>query len=432
MFVRTGLGAKVLEANRKAGQSLEGRPLEFLFFPLSYVVAHVGRMVEIAKVLRSLGHKVVFACEPSSTPNSKTFICEDEGFRVIPRKDADWPRLWKRFLKYGFNMTLWDLFRHQKWAPLDAAIEEQVELIRREKPDMVVGDGTFCLSSSAYIAGVPMAGILNSYATRFYKRLTFNRCVIDVWNRLFLEPIRRPIYAKYGCKHVESIQLLREAPLISPDLPELCDDTFAWPNWTAVGPIIWIPSCDHSSWLDEIDDGRVNVYITMGSTGALDTFLRRCFAAMSKSPYRFIVTTAGQVTRETVEMAPDNFIIKDYAPGAEILKRCRALIYHGGNGSMYQGLEAGTPMIVVPFHFEQRVNAKNCVRHGFGIHIPPRKATGERVVDALGKLLSEPSYRHAAEKFSDTIRNSKGAERAARIFIEAVLRGKKCGGPAQA
>jgi UDP:flavonoid glycosyltransferase YjiC (YdhE family) len=398
--------------------------LKFLFFPLSYVLAHVVRMVETAKVLRSSGHEVVFACEPSSTPDSKSFVCQQEGFRVIPRKDPDIPWLRERFLKYGFGITLWDLFRHQKWAPLDIAIDEQVELIRREKPDAVVGDGTFCLGCAAYISGVPMAGILNSYAARFYRPMTFNRCLIDLWNYLFLEPIRRPIYAKHGSRPVNAMQLLRETPLISPDLPELCDDIAEYPKWSAVGPIMWSPRNGRPSWLDDIDDGRPNVYITMGSTGALDTFLRTCFPTMGASPYRFVVTTAGQVTAETVAMAPDNFIIEEYASGAEILKHCDALIYHGGNGSMYQGLAAGRPMIAVPFHFEQSVNAKTGVKHGFGIHIPARKVTGERVMEALRELLSKPCYRHSAEKFSGAIRESRGAELTAEILVEVALRKK--------
>ncbi len=402
----------------------EQKPLKFLFFPLSYVVAHVTRMLEIAKVLRGMGHEVVMACEPSSTPGSKSFLCEREGFRIVPRKDVDWPWMWDRFLKYGFNMTLWDLFRNQKWAPIDAAMEDQVELILDEKPDAVVGDGTFCLSSAALIAGVPMAGILNSYATRFYKPTRLSRHAIDLWNMFFLERLRRPVYSKYGCKPIDPIKLLRQTQLISPDMPELCDDTSDWPHWEVVGPIIWSPSYEHPDWLDQIDDGRPNVYITMGSTGGLDDFLKKCYGAMGASKYRFIVTTAGQATEETVAAAPDNFIIEKYAPGAEILKHCKALIYHGGNGSMYQGLEAGVPMISVPFHFEQRVNAKNCAKHGFGIHLPSKRVTGERIVEALDKVISDPAYARASKRFSDDVKNSRGAERAAEIFVNVARREK--------
>ena len=409
------------DSNTTALAKSGGDSLKFLFFPLSYVLAHSVRMLDIAKELRKMGHEVVFASAPSSTPGSKSFVCERNGFRVIPRADVDWPWLWKRFLKYGFGTTLWDLFRHQKWAPLDAAMEEQIAIIRKEEPDMVVGDGTFCLSSAAHVTGVPMAGILNNYATRFYRSFTPNRAVISLWNRLFLEPLRRPVYARHGCEPVDALELLRRVPLISPDIPELCSDTPEWPNWETVGPIVWQPEMDCPEWLNKIDDGRKNVYITMGSTGALDPFLRKCYAALGASPYRFIVTTADQVTRETVEMAPDNFIIEEYLPGAEVLKHCQALIFHGGNGSMYQGLEAGVPMIAVPFHFEQRVNAKNCVQYGFGVHIPPRKVSGKRILKALDTLLADPSYRRASKKLSASVKRSRGAQRAAEIFVETAL-----------
>lgn len=405
------------------------RPLKFIFFPLSWLLAHVGRLVEIAKALRERGHEVLFAGADPAHPRSKLSMAIEAGFRVLRAKEPDHPYAWDRFVKYGWLITAWDLaVRHHDWAPLDEILEDQVRLIRQEQPDMVVGDGTVSVSTAAHITGIPAAGVLNGYVTRFVGRASVFMPLIYGWDALVLARLRKRVYARCNRRPVNAIRLMKSIPLISPDLPELYALPDGYPNWHTVGPIVSEPPAPLPDWYGELANGTPNVYITMGSTGILDTFLRRTFDGLARAPFRFLLTTGGQVSRETLALAPSNFRVAAYAPGAKLLEHCQALIFHGGNGTMYQGLAAGVPMIALPSHLEQETCADLCVRHGFGIKLRPRRVRAEELIRALQRLIADASYREAAQRFSHAVRAANGAQAAADLIERTAREGVPAGG----
>lgn len=355
-------------------------------------------------------------------------MAANSGFELLRVKEPDHPYAWDRFVRHGWLITAWDLvFRHHIWAPLEEILRDQVRLIEREQPDMVVGDGTVSVSTAAHITGIPAAGIMNAYVTRFVARDSMFLPLIRAWDCLTLARIRKRVYRTYRRKPVNAIRLLKSIPLISPDLPELYTIPKRYANWRAVGPILSEPPVPLPDWYDELSDGRPNVYITMGSTGIFDSFLRRTFDVLAKAPFRFLVTTGGQVSEETLSMTPPNFRVTTYAPGAELLKRCQALIFHGGNGTMYQGLAAGVPMIALPSHLEQDICADICVRHGFGIKLRPRRVRGEDVLQAIHEVIKNPAYRQAAERLAPAVRTANGAQAAADIIERTARKGIPAG-----
>jgi len=103
------------------------------------------------------------------------------------------------------------------------------------------------------------------------------------------------------------------------------------------------------------------------------------------------------------------------------------MIYHGGNGTMYQGLAAGVPMVALPTQLEQSLCADIAVRHGFGLKLSPRRIRGGRLLYALNWILSDPRFREAARKYSPRVREARGAARAAEILEQAALEGKPAG-----
>ncbi len=151
------------------------------------------------------------------------------------------------------------------------------------------------------------------------------------------------------------------------------------------------------------------------------------YAALGKEPYRFLLTTAGQASEAVLAQAPPNFRIAKYAPGNELVNHCKALIFHGGNGTMYQGLAAGLPMIGLPSHLEQHINFEVAIKRGFGIKFSPRRVNGEELVRALHEILENPSYRDNALKYAGIVKSMKGAEGAAEIFERTALEGKPAG-----
>jgi UDP:flavonoid glycosyltransferase YjiC (YdhE family) len=385
-------------------------------FPLGFLLAHVGRLVEIGKVLRARGHEVVFAGDWPRHERSRLGTAHEEGFKVIPMIEPDHPYAWDRFIRYGWMLTAIDLIRLPRWAHVGEMLEDQVRVIEEEKPDMLVCDATTTTSAASHITGVPAAGVLNAYGVRLISPGNILYPIMRVWDRLYLERFRRPVYKKFGVAPRSAMAMLKEMPMLSPDMEGMYDDPKGWPNYHTVGPIVSEPPCELPPWYGQLDDGKTNIYITMGSTGCLDTFLLQCYETLGKTPYRFVVTTAGQVTPETEAAAPSNFLFSTYAPGSQILEKCSAMIYHGGNGSMYQALAAGVPMIAVPSHLEQEICADLAIRHGFGLTVSVRKARGPRVAAMLEEILTNSRYATAAQGFADTVREACGASASADLL----------------
>lgn len=404
------------------------RPMKFVFFPLGWVLAHVGRTVEIAKVLRERGHEVVFAGEDPDHPRSRLNHVVKAGFPVVHVKEPHWPFAWDRFHNYGRLVSIYDFFSSQRWAPLDVILDDIIRVCHEQKPDMIVGDSSMGVSTAGHILEIPAAGVLNAYNSYFYRPWSFYRMLISAWDKVYLQRIRGRVYKKHGVKQVNAIELLKSILLLSPDLPEFHKPHGTFPNWTPVGPILSEPPAGLPDWYDEILDGKPNVYITMGSTGLLEPLLRRSYEALGKTDYRFLVTTGGQVSQEAIDLAPSNFRFATYAPGSKILEQCKAMVFHGGNGSMYQALSQGVPMIALPSHLEQEVCVRTLLREGFGFKRCSRRTSGEELVKAIDLVISDPSYRAKAQAHRDSVRNARAAEKSADLLIEKAREGVPAGG----
>ncbi len=399
------------------------KKLKVLMFPQGFGLAHVGRCVEIARVLRERGHEVVFGGVSTKDPRSKLNQAEVQGFRVLEVKEPYQPYAWDRFHDHGILIALWDIIHCRKWAPLDEILEDIIRVCQEEKPDLILGDASVGVSPAGHILSIPAAGVLNAYNSYFVRPWSFFNFLIHGGEWLHFGRFRRRVYRKFGVKPVNGIRLLRQTPLLSPDLPAFHKSHDSFPLWQSIGPILYEPPSELPDWFDELQDGRTNIYITMGSTGLLEPLLRRCYDALGKSDYRFVVTTAGQVSEEGMALAPDNFRFATYAPGLAIMEHCAAVIFHGGNGSMYQSLAAGKPMIALPGHLEQQLCTQYMMDHKFGIKGAPRSMTGKQLLAAIDTLLTDPSYGENARRFQEEVRIDGGAARAADI-LEAHARGE--------
>ena len=392
------------------------RPLKIVVFPLTWVLAHVGRTVEIAKELRARGHEVVFAGEDASHPSSRLSHAEKNGFRVVKVKEPQWHWAWERFQKHGWHVSFLDFLRHQRWAPLDEIVEDIIRVAKEEQPDLILGDASLGVSTAGHILGIPAAGVLNAYNAQFFRDGSLYKGIIQTMNRMHWAPIRARVYARHGVAPVNAIELLRNTPLLSPDLVELHAPLAEYPNWHAIGPLVSEPPFPLPGWYDDLKDDTTNVYITMGSTGLLEPLLTRCYDAMGRAPYRFVVTTGGQMSEAAMAAAPPNFRFAKYAPGSALLKHCKAMVFHGGNGSMYQALAAGVPMLALPSHLEQHVSCTALQREGFGFKASARRIKGPALVQKITQIIEEPSYAWNAMRLRGSVLKSDGPARAADML----------------
>ncbi|MFC7591184.1 glycosyltransferase [Nonomuraea antimicrobica] len=79
-----------------------------------------------------------------------------------------------------------------------------------------------------------------------------------------------------------------------------------------------------------------------------------------------------------------------------LLPGCRAVVGHGGAGTIFTGLVHGLPQMVLPLLPDHRFNAQRLAASGAGVVLGLEEATDERVREEALRLLEEPAYAKAA------------------------------------
>jgi UDP:flavonoid glycosyltransferase YjiC (YdhE family) len=72
-------------------------------------------------------------------------------------------------------------------------------------------------------------------------------------------------------------------------------------------------------------------------------------------------------------------------------------------------------------------NIEPGLKNSFAIQLSPKRVSGKQIVDALDRVMNEPSFRQAAERFAGPVRDSDGAARSAEIFEQVAKEGKPAG-----
>jgi UDP:flavonoid glycosyltransferase YjiC (YdhE family) len=156
-----------------------------------------------------------------------------------------------------------------------------------------------------------------------------------------------------------------------------------------IGPLVWEPAGELPDALNRFDPDRRVLYFTLGSTG-LPHLFKRVIEVLRSTDFYVIVSTGNHVTPADLGLLPDTFWTASFWPGSQVVRRCDVVICHGGNTTIYQALAAGVPVIAIPTHMDQRLNAELLVNTGCGMFLAP-EAVGQ-IGQKVTEVLSRPSY----------------------------------------
>ena len=208
-------------------------------------------------------------------------------------------------------------------------------------------------------------------------------------------------------------------------VPELDYNRWDLPDGVRyVGPCQWHPPAppDTSAWLDALPRERQWVHVTDGTSHFQDPFvLRSAVTGLAGRDMEVIITHGRQ--RRAEEFAPGplapNIHLTRWVSHAALLPRCAALVTTGGAGSTMAGLKAGIPLVLVPTTWDKPDNARRVVEAGAGVIVKPRRCSPERLREAIEEVLSDPSYRRAAQDCARRLAAAPGPAGAAEM-IEAL------------
>ena len=391
---------------------------KILVMPDGNWLSHVSRPFEIAKILRGKGYEVLFASDGYYMK-----LPREKGFRVLPIKTINPNRVLECSRSGRANWYEYDLLKE--------CVEEDLKLLRKIKPDLVLTDFRLSLSTSCESAGIPLAVTLNAAWTNYYnvkikapehlkitqllgKRLTslIIPWVKDAVLSFDCFPYNK-LRAEMGLSKRRNIwDIFRGDINLIVDIPEYGPTRDLPHNFHYVGPIMWEPDIEVPVWLQSLDPAKPTIYFTMGSTG-FPRFFEQAIEIFRDSKYQCVMTTAGMAELTDI---PKNFFVADYAPGSTIMEQADVVVCHGGNGTIYQAMSRGVPIIGIPTMHDQEFNLDRVVDLGIGIHLSERKFKPAHLREAVEIVLSKKTYRENASKYKMILRKYDGPQRGADII----------------
>lgn len=233
---------------------------------------------------------------------------------------------------------------------------------------------------------------LSAAHPRWFKRMVFSLADTLMLDRSLKGPLNE-VRARLG---LAPIQRIMHRWLHSPQLViAFFPDWFGkpqpdWPqNMHLVGFPLW--DSDDTARIDLamefLDGGAPPVVFTPGSAGAtMHGFFRESVRAAEQLQVRAMLVT--NHPEQTPAHLPPGIQAFGYLPFSQILPRAALLVYHGGVGTLAQGVKAAVPHLVVPHAHDQFDNAWRIKRLGLGDSIAINSYNARRAVRTMRSLLS--------------------------------------------
>jgi len=409
-----------------------------LFLPYD-VLSSVTRQLELAEELRGRGHEVRFA-------GAGPFLdlIADAGFEAEPLANLRAERLLTHLRAMRENLAGLGKAAAGLWRELDLGgyLDAELALFARLSPSLVVSEERPTAQLSARIRRVPHVSLRNSYRTPYS-----TTAMLDVGGsllrRLHRDPtvvqakITRWIGAPFFAR-LRSIARSRgletrldyDDYLNGDDLSLLCDvpefaPTRSLPeNHVVIGPLYWDPLWPDPEWLEELPADRSTVYVSLGSSGTSALF-HAIADGLRADGAPVAIATGRQIARDQLPSG-DGVWTAELVRATRVLERVGLCICHGGNGTVYQALSRGVPLVCIPTHLEQRWNARRVAELGLGIHLDWAALRRDPAVlrRAVATIRQTPEYAQRAAEWQKRIAEWK-APRLAADAIERLLRSRK-------
>lgn len=366
-----------------------------LFIAEAVTLAHVARPLVLSGSLDSSRYRMTFACDPRCQ-----WLLRDFAGAYSPLRSID-ARIFLDALASG--KPVYDV------ATLEAYVKDDLDLLARVKPDLVVGDFRLSLSVSARLARVPYVTITNAYWSPYFRPVAYPvpslpmTRVLPVGLAGMLFRLARPLAFAYHCRPLNAVRRRHGLASLGSDLRHVYTDAdqtlyadvaeffpgIELPtNHRFIGPVLWAPPVPLPSWWDDLPSDRPIVYVTLGSSGQ-ENLLPKVLNALGDLEVTVIAASAGGHLPASV---PANARVAQYLPGDEASRRARLVICNGGSPTSQQALAAGVPLIGIAGNLDQFLNMEFIAQTGAGLILRADRFNGDRLRQALGTLLATDGH----------------------------------------
>ena len=371
---------------------------------------HTNPTLGLVKTLTDAGHQVwYFSFEEFREKIERagaTFIgCDGYDFEMEDKGNAD---------RVGKDKV----YATELLVSSTLALDEMTSRVIGEiRPDVVVSDSVaFWGKLAAMKHGLPYVSSTTTFAFNRYSAKYMKESVWDIVLMLFAMPrinkqLNRLREKGYPVKSLlDIVQNDNETNTIvyTSRYFQPCADTFS-KKYHFIGPSIRPIIKPVEKTADK------TVYISMGTVNQNREFYRNCINVLKPTGWQVIISMG--TNTDHFEDLPENIQVYESVDQMAVLSIADAFITHCGMNSASEGLYFGVPLVLFPQTSEQGAVAKRVEELGAGVRL--KSISGEDVLDALSKVISDPQFKTEAERVSESFKACGGTEEA-KAFLEQI------------
>jgi UDP:flavonoid glycosyltransferase YjiC (YdhE family) len=326
-------------------------------------LAHLGRLISFSERFLAENFQIFFAC----SREAQKFVPQKyEYFEIQVLENA-------KFLKRLEMGT--PLFTKNE---IEDRVHEDLKLIYRIAPDVIVSDFRLSMQISARVTKIPFFNISSAHwrpenaltlplpEMPLFRFLGYN---VSTWLYKNVIPqflIQRALKKQAGAfnqiRQIYALPVLKNICevysdgdyIIHPDPKNLFKTIPQTKSHFFIGPLLWEPQAENSicsHFFGSIfKSNRKTIYLSLGSSGNY-VFFRPLLETLLKKNFNVLIATSAkfQMTNDY----PEQLLILPYLSAKQIMPFCDLVICNGGSGTAYQALVYGVPVIGVVANVDQ-------------------------------------------------------------------------------
>jgi UDP:flavonoid glycosyltransferase YjiC (YdhE family) len=397
---------------------------KLLFFCETVTMAHLMRSWTLLKEIDRTKYEIhLAACEvPEFLKAEITQHVQLWPLDSSPRS-ADFLRhLAKGSLPYTFEFV-------------EKQVAEDLMLIEKIQPQLVVGDFRLSLAISARAKKIPYINLTN---ITWHPDASLRHCIPDHWiTRALGETLALPFslviqpivlrkaaraYASAAARHGITIpkgllELYVEGDQVFyADTGKIVHGVRLRPNEVIGGPIL-ASIASMGNEIPVFPKDRPTVVVSLGSSGP-QKMIHKIVAALEEMNFNLIISTGGQ---NLSLKYPERAFVSHFIPLDQVLKQAQCLIFNGGSATGYMGLSNGVPLLSIPSNIDQMKFTDAVVQRGAGLRLRIEKLNRRSLQKTMQQLISDPAFSKSAREMEAEIKNENAVQKFQETVHQASL-----------
>lgn len=294
-------------------------------------------------------------------------------------------------------------------------IQEDIRLMDKVKPDLVIGDFRHSLTVSCRVKKIKYVNLTNAYwhpeiKLRFplpeapvvrILGVGMARMLLGLFLPLALKvnffimafALRRSFRsANLTFNDYRKVIVDGDVTLFC-DTPELVPLNQQLPHEKYVGPLIWSMPVELPEWWSDLDLNKRRIFLTLGSSGPANAF-PTIIEALARLDCEIVVALAGK--RPKIP-AFSNVFVTDFLPIDAACQDADVVICNGGSPLVHAALTFGVPTIGIVCNNDQLLNMAHVSHRGAGILLRYWNLTAQKITGAVNEILNDAQYRTQAQ-----------------------------------